>query len=215
MARSRDNQRSKVYAWERAAVVRLGEAASLYEPDFKTLEECEEFMRPIWRKERGRVGLARQKAPELSRNLWGQRSAMAMDDHTIKLPKWARSRWVILHEMAHRLTPDDEAHGPRFVGVLIGLVARWAGYSADELMQLADEHGVKYSVRSIGAVPVRGLAWKVEQMVKREGPLPEMELAFLCDVTYLQARGAALSLIRAGRARWLRKKLHLKENACT
>lgn len=204
--RSRDNQRSKVYAWERAAVRRLNKT-EFYRPDFDTLEECEAFMNPIWRAERGRVGLAKQKAPELSRNLWGQRKATAGHDHTIKLPKWSRSRWVILHEMAHRLTPRDEAHGPRFVGVLIGLAARHLGYDANALMELADEMGVKYYVRSIGVVPVIGISAQVLQTVKIEGPMTEMDLACWLDITYLQVRGAALALGRKGQARWLRNKL--------
>lgn len=211
---TRDNQRSKVYQWERAAVKQITNA-SFYLPDFETLEECEAFMNPIWRAERGRVGLARQQAPELSRNLWGQRRATAGHNHVIKLPKWARSRWVILHEMAHRLTPQDEAHGPRFVGVLIGLVCRHLDFDATRLMALADEMGVKYHVRSIGSVPVHGPAWHVERVIVKHGPLTAMDIACHASIlegaslTLAQVRGGALALIRAGRARWLRSKLVL------
>lgn len=166
----RDSQRSRVYTWERAAA-KL-EQRDFYEPEFRTLEECEEFMNPIWRKERGRVGQARVRAPELSRQLWGQRRATAGSDHVIKLPLWARSRWVILHEMAHRLTPGAQ-HGPRFVGALIGLAARWLDCDANHLMLLADEHGVKYHVRTIGVVPVRGPAWYVECDLEDATPLKD------------------------------------------
>jgi hypothetical protein len=204
-----------VYAWERAVVRATG--ADIYAPDFDTLEECEAFMNPIWRAERGRVGLAKWRAPELSRNLWGQRRATAGANHEIKLPKWARSQWVILHEMAHRLTPADEAHGPRYVGVLIGLVCRHLGYDANRLMALADEGGVKYHVRSIGCVPVHGPAHKVEACVIKHGPMTAMEISCTLDViesedlSLAQVRGAALALIRQGRARWLRNKLVLLE----
>ncbi len=214
MARPRDNQRSRVYAWERVACQATLDR-SLYTSEFTTLEECEAFLKPIWRAERGRVGLARQVAPELARNLWGQRRATAGADHRLKLPRWARSRWVILHEAAHRLTPHDEAHGPRFVGVLIGLLARHCGIDANRLMALADQRGVRYHVRSIGSVPIFTPSAQVEHAVSRHGPMTSMDIACHLsladgvDITERQVRGAALALIRAGRARWLRHKLTL------
>jgi putative metallohydrolase (TIGR04338 family) len=209
--RPRDNQRSRCYAWERAVVAAFG--ARFYQPDFATLEECEAFMNPIWRKERGRVGLAHQRAPELARNLWGQQRATASSNHVLKLPKWARSRWVILHEMAHRLTPADEAHGPRFVGVLIGLVCRWIGYDARRLMATADEMGLRYHTRSIGVVPVLGPSAYVQRALLAHPPMTAADLAShiaIVDETPLsvfQVRAAALTLIRNGHARWLRNKL--------
>lgn len=214
MSRGRDNQRSACYAWERRAVNEFGR--KFYLPDFATLDECDAFMRPIWRKERGRVGLAKQRAPELSRNLWGQRRATAGADHVIKLPLWARSRWVILHEMAHRLTPHDEAHGPRFVGVLIGLACRWLDYDANELMALADEMGVKYHVRAIGVVPVHGAAWHVERALREQGPMSEMDIACWLSlgravpITVKQVRGAVLHLTKQSVVRRFRNRLHIR-----
>ncbi len=210
----RDTQRSKVYAWEAVAVRELAHS-SLYDAEFETLEQCIEFAQPIWRKERGRLGLARQRAPSIERPHRGQRRALAHADHRITLPRWARSRWVILHELAHRLTPGDEAHGPRFVGVLMGLVSRWLDYDATQLMDLADRMGVKYYVRSIGVVPRHGPAWHVERAVRHHGPMSEMDLAcHIClaegvDITPPKVRGAALHLIRTGKARWMRNKLVL------
>lgn len=214
MLRPRDNQRSRVYAWERACIEKLAHS-DLGVPDFATLEECASFADPIWVKERGRVGLARQEAPSIERPHRGQRRGYAHADHRITLPKWTRSRWYILHELAHRLTPHDEAHGPRFVGVLIGLVSRWLEYDTQQLMALADEMGVRYFVRSVGVVPVRGPAWHVERAVRMHGPMTlidlscHLSLAEGQDLTPPQVRGAALHLIKACRARWLRKKLVL------
>lgn len=212
---ARDSQRSKVYAWERACVAQLAHS-SIYDAEFKTLDECAAYATPIWRKERGRVGRARVKAPTIERPAWGQRRALAHFDHRITLPRWARSRWVILHELAHRLNVGKgEGHDARFVGILIGLVARWLDYDATQLMALADEMGVKYYVRSIGVVPVRGPVWHVERAVRLHGPMTEMDLACHLsiaegvDITPPQVRGAALHLIKCGRARWLRKKLVL------
>lgn len=214
MAHPRDNQRSRCYAWENAAVARLG-SSSKFRPDFTKLEECQAFADPIWRAERGRVGLARQVAPSIERPNRGQQRALAHHDHRITLPRWARSRWVILHELAHRLTPADEAHGPRFVGVLIGLVCRHLDYDAPALMVLASEFGVKFHVRSIGVVPTHGAAWHVERAIRTQGPMEPMDLASWLslgegvDIDVRQVRGAALALIRAGKARWYRNKLVL------
>lgn len=197
--RPRDNQRSRVYAWERKI------AGYHRPPTWKTIDEVIAFAKPIWRSERGRYGLAGAAAPLFESSSWGQTRAKAYEDHRITLPLWARQEPVVLHEMAHRLTPRDEAHGPRFVGVLIGLLARHAGYDADDLMALAEEMGVKYSVKSVGAVPViaRTLPERLEKLL----PIRYMAAAVELDVSYRQVYGAALPLIRSGKARWAGKTL--------
>jgi len=209
-ARPRDNQRSLVYAWEASASRNL---CRLLEGDrgirrhdvseFEKLEECQAYLNPIWKAERGRYGRANIPVPSIERPNRGQRRALAHADHRITLPKWSRNRWVILHEAAHHLSPRDEAHGPRFVGVLIGLLARHVGYDAAELMAKADEMGVKYHVRSIGLVPVQTLSQKLARLL----PTTEMDAAFELDVSWRQVRGAALQLVNKGQARWIRNRL--------
>lgn len=214
MNKHRDSQRARVYAWERACMQKLS-SACIYTAEFQTLDECASFAEPIWRKERGRMGMGHRDTPAIERPAWGQRHAVAHEDHRITLPRWARHRWVILHEMAHLLNVkhDVRSHGPRFVGLLIGLVARWLEYDAQQLMHLADEMGVKYHVRTIGVVPVRGPTWHVERVIRQDGPMTDMDLAChlsLIDgiqLTPAQVRGAALQLIRTRRARWIRRKL--------
>jgi hypothetical protein len=201
VTRGRDTQRSRVYAWERKI------KGYHRPPEWRDLDDVIAFARPIWSAERGRYGRANVPMPAIERPHRGQRSALAHSDHRITLPLWARQGPVVLHEMAHQLTPADPGHGPRFVGVLIGLLSRHLGYDAGELMALADEMGVKYHVRSVGVVPVRGPSWFVERALREEKPMTEMELACWCDLTYLQVRGAAMYLIRKGAARWLRGKL--------
>lgn len=196
--RKRDNQQSLVYRWE--ARINPGH----YRPTMTTIEEVAQWAKPIWRAERGRVGLAKQQAPDFVPASWGQRAALSHDrEHKISLPRWARSEHVVLHEMAHRLTPHDEAHGPRFVGVLIGLLARHAGLDCDEMMAAADEMGVKYHVRSIGAVPVIPLHVKLAKVI----PATDTAAAIELGVHWRQVRGAAFHLIREGEARWYRGRL--------
>jgi hypothetical protein len=196
--RIRDSQRSRVYAWEAKIEGYYGL------PEWKTIEEVHAWAAPIWKAERGRYGLAKMHLPEFVSSSWGQRRALAFKGlHRISLPLWARQKTCVLHELAHLLTPGDESHGARFVGVLIGLLARHAGYRADELMKLADEMGVAYYVRSIGAVPVHSLTERLLGLL----PISEMDAAFELDVSWRQVRGASIRLLQHKRARWLRGKL--------
>lgn len=187
MSRRRDTQRSLVYAWERRA--HLHGIAK-----FETVEECAAFMAPIWRGERGRYGMAKAKAPRIEVGRGGGR---AYGSRRITLGKWARQPSVILHEMAHALAPGDR-HGPRFVGVYIGLLARHLGLDATALMESADAAGVKYHVRSVGAVPTVPLWRKLLPLL----PVFYMDAATELDVSYRQINGAALHLMRRGLARW-------------
>lgn len=58
-----------------------------------------------------------------------QRTAYALDDHTIILPKWARTKAVTIHETAHIImhsmgyTGRVSDHGPEFVRVFINLIS--------------------------------------------------------------------------------------------
>jgi hypothetical protein len=194
----RDTQRSRVYAWERAVT-----AGACYSQTIKSVEEVAAFLKPIWLAERGRYGRANVPLPEIHHGHWGQRRALAYNYHRISLPKWARNPWVILHEAAHLLDRKNFDHGPRFVGILIGLAARHLGHDADDLMEKADEMGVRYDVRSIGAVPVIPMWKKVEPLM----PGTAIEIAVELGVSYRVVLGAALQLIRAGRARWRRQVL--------
>jgi hypothetical protein len=191
-----------VYLWERQI------EGYHRPPEWKTVDEVAAWAEPIWRAERASFGLANHVCPDLVSSSWGQRRALAHSTaHKISLPLWARQRPVVLHELAHLLTPRDEAHGPRFVGVLIGLLARHAGYRANDLMALADTMGVLYHVRSIGAVPVHSLTERLAALL----PVSEMDAAIELDVTWRQVRGASIGLLKTKRARWFRGRLvHLE-----
>lgn len=204
MARvARDSQRSAVYAWERA----LG---AMKEAPFKTLEECEAFLFPIWRSERGRYGNAKAPAPTLARNLWGCRSATAsVYGNELKLPLWARTRWVILHETAHLLVrrSTDAAHGPRFVGCLIGMASRHIeGFDGQAAIDLAAEMGVSVDIRSVGAIPVLREPTLADRILQHL-PGRITQIAWRAGCRRAQVRGAALCLIKRGQARYYRGRL--------
>jgi hypothetical protein len=199
---SRDSQRSAVYAWEARAVRTNG--MRMDEQVLGSVEDVEAFLKPIWRAERGRYGRARESLPEVHHGHWGQRSALAYSyERRISLPRWARNPWVILHEAAHLLERSRQGHSARFVGILIGLAARHLGHDAVELMALADEMGVRYDVRSIGAVPAAAVAEKLVRLL----PCAPMDAAVALGLSYRQVHGAALRLVRARRAAWWRGRL--------
>ena len=97
----------------------------------------------------------------------------------------------------------NPGHGPRFVGILIGLLARHLGRDADTLLATAYEAGIKVDARSIGAVPVFPWHLRVEPLL----PCTAMEAAVELGVSYRVVRGAALQLIKRGVARWSGKTL--------
>ncbi len=71
----------------------------------------------------------------------------------ITMPKWSRTRLVILHEIAHVCQPRISAgHGREYCKVYLALVKKWIGKEASLALKTAfDEHGVKYRT---GAVKV-------------------------------------------------------------
>ena len=199
--KDRDFQRSRVYAWERAA---CGDA--LWSGTM-TVQECEEMVRRVWQTERGRYGLARRPPPQVVAGR-GARGSV----RRIALGHWARNPWVVLHELAHGLCDRVEprgAHGPRFVGILIGLLCRHLSRDRDELLPLAYECGLHVYERAIGTVPRIAIAEKVEKHL----PGTPVQLAVRINaeqqlgISYRQVQGAALRLVRAGRARWRGKVL--------
>jgi len=129
MRRPRDTQRKKLYDAEQRAFGRPEKRAERYE----TLPEIHDFLRglaPVIRCLSGeylpiRVGDGR-----------GRRRACALPwRREIRLPRWSRCDWVILHEVAHILQPTNTAwHGPEFCGVYLFLVREVMG--ADQAIKL-------------------------------------------------------------------------------
>jgi hypothetical protein len=111
----RDFQRTRVYRWEAAHV--LPHAAQPL-----TLEACRTLVATVFR-------WADRPAPIVSDGR-GRRHACGSPE-AIKLPRWARTPAIVLHECAHGLARD--MHGPEFVATYVELLARFAGFDADEL----------------------------------------------------------------------------------
>ena len=111
---SRDSQRSAIYAWESMickAWPRCNEKL--------TLEECVELIRQVW--EDYRPG----QTPPIVGDGRGRRRACG-NRGQIKLPTWARTKIMVLHEVAHSLQQTRPWHGPEFARLALEL---WSEYA--------------------------------------------------------------------------------------
>ncbi len=67
---------------------------------------------------------------------FGHRRATADQHGVLQMPKWARTELVLLHEVAHCLTPVTVAsHGPEYAGVLLALARRGMGPATAQLLE--------------------------------------------------------------------------------
>ncbi len=88
---------------------------------------------------------------------YGHRRATADVNGVLQLPRWARSEVVVLHEMAHCLTPVAfAAHGPEYAGVLLALVRRAVDPGrAQSLEDAFARHRVRWTLAAVPATAAR------------------------------------------------------------
>ena len=89
---------------------------------------------------------------------FGHRRATADEHGVLQMPKWARNELVLLHEIAHCLTPWTFAsHGPEYAGVLLALSRRGMGPGT---AQLLEDAFARERVRwTLAAVPDVRVGW--------------------------------------------------------
>lgn len=137
----RDQQRSHVYAWERAHI------ADFYTIDL-TLEECRTLIE--------KVCADYQKSVPLVTDGRGTRRAHG-NAQCINLPQWARSTPIVLHELAHCILNGKmrsgtyAGHGPEFMRLFLDLLVKYAKLPARELRASATKAGLK--VAPLAACP--------------------------------------------------------------
>lgn len=78
----------------------------------------------------------------------GHRRATADGNGVLQMPRWARTELVLLHEVAHCLTPTTfAAHGPEYAGVLLSLVRRAVDpATAQRLEDAFARNGVRWTL---------------------------------------------------------------------
>ena len=133
----RDYQRARVYAWESRLERHLNRFGSIEECRSCAAEICEAMNLPL---------------PELRA---GRRS---LEDHSyyspatgIVLQAGMMDSLTVLHELAHYAVyvtrakgrePREASHGPRFTGMLAGMLSAFAGADLDRALASAAEAGV-------------------------------------------------------------------------
>lgn len=138
--RARDNRRQRLYNAERAVTLPESAAAKRLLHGGKrvestgniSIEACQAYVdhvtRSAWFQRRwGRQSLT------VTHKVYG---AATGGGGEVTLPPWARTEWVILHEIAHNLTPRQHAaHGPEFAAVFLTLVRQQMGKVAYDLLR--------------------------------------------------------------------------------
>ena len=81
----------------------------------------------------------------------GHRRATADRAGVLQLPRWSRSELIVLHEVAHCLTPERFApHGPEYAGVFLSLVRRrLSPGTAQALEDAFARHRVRWSTTAV------------------------------------------------------------------
>lgn len=145
MTRERDSQRSKVYAAE-------GEALGRLKTDYTSVAECQAYLDKVtssaWFKRHYGTGysITVQSGAGYRRatSYGGKRGR-------IQLPRWARKRWVIIHEVAHNVTKAKHgesiaAHGWQFAGIYLTLVTHYLGKEDGDRLKVAfKKHKVRFT----------------------------------------------------------------------
>jgi hypothetical protein len=130
--RQRDGQRSRLYRWEAAAVLpRANRRLSL--------EECADLVMRVFAWAEAPQSKASWRPPRVTDGR-GRRHACGSRE-IIKLPVWARTPAIVLHECAHGLAHDQ--HGPEFLGVYIILLERFSSLDAATLTTTARAAGLR------------------------------------------------------------------------
>jgi hypothetical protein len=134
--RLRDQQRARLYRWEAAQIfpldrepLELAACAALVERVFRWSDGAAADL-PGWRPPRVEDGRGRRHA-------CGSRAV-------IKLPRWARTRPVVLHECAHGLT--DDLHGRRFVACYVELLVTFLGFDREALLSSLARHRLRVAI---------------------------------------------------------------------
>ena len=149
MKKVRDSQRSKVYQWESNNIPNI-HAIEL------TLYQCElliaESISWWFRLSTHQLSKAeRDKGIQLMpiiKNGRGIRKAKG-NASKITLPRWARSKAIVLHETAHCIVDrmgqrqEDGGHGPYFMRTYIELIGHFLKLSRTQLTKLAREDRIR------------------------------------------------------------------------
>ena len=117
----KDFQRSKLYRWE--------DLEYGWDDTILSIEECQQYCNTLIRGVTIKDGRGRRTP--CANTLYRE----------ISLPRFARKKWIVIHEVAHFLAHDK--HGPKYVRAYIDILAREYGRSIESLVASATEYGLQ------------------------------------------------------------------------
>ncbi len=130
---ARDTQRSRVYAWEERAV-------APHDSSTVQFDRAQGMVDAIWRESGLRFPPKVERLPGRTRRVLARGSRLA-----ILLGETTPS-WCLLHELAHAMTMtaegEGDGHGPVFMGVYVGLLARYLRLDPAALLRSAAQAGI-------------------------------------------------------------------------
>lgn len=147
---TRDSQRQRAYAAERAAFSGMFYAREAPNA-FQTFQDVLRYVRRVersatWEKMLALTGRQRVESLDVRRGKSNWKATGGK--RKLVLPQWAWTVPIILHEMAHAAVPGARHNWP-WAQVYLRLVRRFIGAEAHARLKSAfDEHGVKYRVGS-------------------------------------------------------------------
>jgi hypothetical protein len=148
---NRDSQKSKVYAWENNVIAPFSKGAVPF-------DKAQAFVDGVWLAHGWsyppQVSLMPKQATRTMAT--GSRAAVRLQPKT--------PDWVILHELAHTLTANEDGHGgryndghgPDFVGVYIKLLERVLNIPTLMSMYTLRQAGIRYNLAAIPWMQRRG-----------------------------------------------------------
>lgn len=138
MKRPRDSKRQRLYDSERCIQSAGGEMS---------IAECQSYVDALTKS----AWFVRRWGRRTIEIEWGRGGGHAYAGNFIRLGVWARQEVVVLHELAHCLTPGHyAAHGAEFAGVMLTLVRHKLGNdTARKLRESYRAHRVKVSMRAV------------------------------------------------------------------
>lgn len=158
--RKRDTQRSKVYAWEneqfdardRVEVVFKADGAECVKSDGPAMMTLAEIRKVVTRVARD-YGLTKRKVG-VGDGRARRRACYDPNTREIKMPRWSRKQWVVLHELAHWIEfvqcPERAAwHGRQFVGIYMELLRRYDGRDLADMQRTANAARIDFQSNEV------------------------------------------------------------------
>jgi hypothetical protein len=144
---TRDHQKQRLYAWENAVIAPLSRGAVPF-------DQAQAFVDGIWLAHGWSYPPQVSLLPKQATRKWatGCRAEIRIKPTT--------PDWVILHELAHTLTSDEEGkhdgHGAEFVGVYIKLLERVLNIPTLMTMYTLRQAKISYNLAAIPWMQQRG-----------------------------------------------------------